>query len=117
MMRLLEERVEAISGEFNSHHVSDTLWAYVTMGRDPGERLMGLLEERMETVSGEFDSEDVSDTIRSYVTIGRMPGERLMEHAVGVCDDGEDAGGTVVMVLLEGRSEETSGDFNSQAVL
>jgi hypothetical protein len=34
---LLEGRAEAISGEFNSQAVANTLWAYATMGRKPGE--------------------------------------------------------------------------------
>ena len=42
----IEQRAEAISGEFNSQAVANTLWAYATMGRKPGERLMGLLEGR-----------------------------------------------------------------------
>ena len=34
----LERRAEAIAGEFNTQGVATTLWAYATMGREPGER-------------------------------------------------------------------------------
>ena len=43
-MGLLEERVEAISGEFKQQEVSSSLWACATMGLKPGEMPKGLLE-------------------------------------------------------------------------
>jgi hypothetical protein len=42
----VEGGAEVISGEFKPQEVANTLWAYATMGRKPGERLMGLLEGR-----------------------------------------------------------------------
>ena len=59
----IEQRAEAISGDFNWKAVAYLLWAYAEMGRKPGERLMGLLEGRAEAISGEFDLQDVSDTL------------------------------------------------------
>ncbi len=90
LMVLLEERAEAISGEFNSQHFSRTLLAYATMERMPGERLVGLLERQAEAISGEFDLQDVSDTMWAYERMGRKLGERLMG-------------------LLKGRAEAISG--------
>jgi hypothetical protein len=55
-------RAEEISGEFNSQAVANTLWAYATMGRKPGERVMGLLEGRAEAISGEFNSRALANT-------------------------------------------------------
>ena len=47
-MGLLEGQAEAISGEFHEQDVANTLRAYATMGRKPGERLMGLMQGRAE---------------------------------------------------------------------
>ncbi len=44
-MRQLERRVEVISGEFSLQELDKTVRAFVTMGRKPGERMMGQLEE------------------------------------------------------------------------
>ena len=41
VMGQLEGRAEAISGEFNSQDVANTLWAFATMGTKLGERMMG----------------------------------------------------------------------------
>jgi hypothetical protein len=41
LMRQLERWAEAISGEFNSENVGNTLWEFATMGRKPGERMLG----------------------------------------------------------------------------
>ncbi len=57
-----KQRAETISGEFNSQDVANTLWAFATMGRKPGEWMMGQLERRAEAISGEFNSQDVANT-------------------------------------------------------
>ncbi len=62
-MGQLERRAEAISGEFNSQEVANTLWALATMGTTPGDRLMGQLKRRAEAISGEFNSQDVANTL------------------------------------------------------
>ena len=57
LLLALELRAEAISGEFNSQHVANTLWAFATMGTKPGDRMMVQLEgRRSEVISGEFNS-------------------------------------------------------------
>jgi hypothetical protein len=86
-----------ISGEFNSQEVANTLWAFATMGRKPGERMMGLLEGRAEVMSGDFNSQNVANTLWAFWTLGTKPGERMMG-------------------LLEQRAEVISVDFNSQEV-
>ena len=42
----LERRVEAISGEFKSQEVANTLWAFVRMGTKSLERMIEQLEGR-----------------------------------------------------------------------
>jgi hypothetical protein len=134
-MGLLEGRAEAISGEFNSQNVANTLWAYATMGRQPGERLMGMLEGRAEAISGEFKPQAVANTLWAYATMARKPGERLMglleqraESMSWELNSQEVANtlwayatmgwkpGERLMGVLEGRAEAISGDFNSQGV-
>jgi len=41
LMGQLEAGAEAISGELNSQNVRNTLWEFATMGRKPGERMLG----------------------------------------------------------------------------
>jgi hypothetical protein len=61
----------AISGEFDSQALVNTLWAYATMGRKPGERVMALLEERAEAISERtLNPQEVSNTIWAYATMG-----------------------------------------------
>jgi hypothetical protein len=36
-MRVLEGRAEALADTFHAQEVANTLWAYATMGREPGE--------------------------------------------------------------------------------
>jgi hypothetical protein len=93
----LERRAESVAGEFKPQEVSNTLWAYATMGRKPGERLMGLLERRAEVISEDFNSQNVANTLWAYATMGRKPGERL----VG---------------LLERRAETIVGEFQVAGV-
>ncbi len=60
-----------ISGEFNTKDVPNTLWVSVTMGRKPGQRLIGLLEGRTEVISGEFNPKDIANTVWVYSTMGK----------------------------------------------
>ncbi len=55
--RVLERRAEAMSGEFNSQEVANTLWAFATMGTKPGERMTVQVGRRTEAISGEFNSQ------------------------------------------------------------
>jgi hypothetical protein len=96
-MGLLEGWSETISDECNLQEVANMLWAYATMGRKPGDRVMGLLDGRAEAISGEFNSQDVANTLWGYATMGRKAGERMMR-------------------LLEGWTEAISGEFNLQEV-
>jgi hypothetical protein len=97
LLLALEGRAEAVAGELSAQEVSNVLWAYATMGRMPGERMMGLLEGRSEAIAGQFSSQHVANLLWAYATMGRKPGERMMG-------------------LLEGRSEAIAGQFSSQHV-
>ena len=41
-------RAEALAGTFNAQEVANTLWAYATMGWEPGVGMMRALEGRAE---------------------------------------------------------------------
>jgi hypothetical protein len=66
MMGQLEGRAEAISGEFDSQHIANTLWPFATMGRKLGEQMMGQLEGRAEAISGEFNLQAVARRLRQW---------------------------------------------------
>jgi hypothetical protein len=59
----LGRRAEAISGEFKSQNVANTLWAFATVGTKPGKRMMGQLQRRAEAISGEFKSQEAANTL------------------------------------------------------
>jgi hypothetical protein len=67
----LERRAEATGGDFNSQNVANTLWTYATMGRKPGERLMGLLERWAEVTAGEFQVAGVAQMLVWFRFSGR----------------------------------------------
>ena len=56
----LEGRAEALAGTFNAQKVANTLWAYATMGREPGEGMMRKLEGRAEALAGTFTAQGVA---------------------------------------------------------
>ena len=62
-MRELEGRAEAVAGTFYAHGVANTLWAFATMGREPGAGLMRVLEGRAEAVAGMFNAQHVANTL------------------------------------------------------
>ena len=58
-MRELEGLAEAVAGTFNTQDVANTLWAYATIGREPGARVMRELEGWAEAVEGTFNAQDL----------------------------------------------------------
>jgi hypothetical protein len=93
----LERRAEALAGTFNAQHVGSTLWAYATMGREPGAGMMRELEGRAEAVAGTFNAQHVANTLWAYATMGREPGAGMMRE-------------------LEGRAEAVAGTFKTPEV-
>ena len=63
--------------------VANTLWAYATMGREPGAGLMRKLEGRAEALAGTFNAQDVANTLWAYATMGWEPGAGLMRELEG----------------------------------
>ena len=58
----LEARMEEVRRECNPQEVANTLWAYATMGKTPGERALGALgalEARVEEVRRECNPQEV----------------------------------------------------------
>ena len=55
----LEGRAVALAGTFNAQDVANTLWAYATMGREPGAGLMRKLEGRAEALAGTFNAQEI----------------------------------------------------------
>jgi len=74
-----------VADTFNAQGVANTLWAYATMGREPGSGMMRALEGRAEAVAGTFNTQVV-------VNSGKL--------AVSVRDDG---------AFARGRSDEGNG--------
>ena len=61
----LEGRAEALAGTFNAQGVANTLWAYATMGREPGAGVMRGLD------GGGRDLDDVWRKITATQKAGR----------------------------------------------
>ena len=53
----LEGRAEALAGTFKAQEVANTLWAYATMGREPGAVVMRELEGQAEALAGTFTTQ------------------------------------------------------------
>ena len=76
----LEGREESLAGTFKAQNVANTLWAYATMGPEPGAGMMRELEGRAEAVAGTFKTQNVANTLWVYATMGRVPGAGMMRE-------------------------------------
>ena len=54
----------------NAQNVANTLWAYATMGREPGAVLRCSLEERILQVVADLTSQGIADTQWAYRQLG-----------------------------------------------
>jgi hypothetical protein len=85
----LEGRAEALAGTFNAQNVANTLWAYATMGREPGAGVMRGLEGRAEALADTFKAQDVANTLWAYATMAFFALAAGKELAVLGHGDGE----------------------------
>ena len=63
--------------------MANTLWAYATMGREPGAGVTRELEGRAEALAGTFNAQGVANTLWAYATMGRKPGAGVMRELEG----------------------------------
>ena len=135
-MRALEGRMGEPGGiSEHEQDVTNTLWAYATMGREPGEGPMRALEEGARRLAGSFQAQGLTNTLWAYAKMGREPGEELMRALEGRAEAlAESFGaqgvantlwayatmgrepGEGLMRALEGRAEALAGSFNAQDV-
>ncbi len=66
----LEGQAVAVVGTFSAQGVTNTLWAFATMGREPGARLRCSLEERIQMVSTDLWSQDIINIRWAYSHLG-----------------------------------------------
>ena len=60
----------ALAGTFNAQDATNTLWAYATMGRDPGAGVMR--EGRAEALAGTFNAQDVANSLWAWCVISLL---------------------------------------------
>jgi hypothetical protein len=131
----LDGQAEALAGTFNAQGVTNTLWAYATMGREPCLGVMRELEGRAEALVGRFNAREVANTLWAYATMGREPCLGVMRELEGRAEalvgrfNAREVANTLwayatmgqdpclgVMTELEGRAEAMAGTFNAQEV-
>ena len=61
-----------MAGTFKAQNVANTLWAYATMGREPGSGLMRVLEGRAEALAGTFNAQNVARRGRMLTWSGSL---------------------------------------------
>jgi hypothetical protein len=59
--------------------VANTLWAYATMGREPGAGVMREVEGRAEALAGTFNAQDVANTTRMFENLLGAEGSTLKQ--------------------------------------
>ena len=104
----LGRKAVATATAFNAQAVANTLWAYATMGRRPGERLIRALEAQAEATAASFNAQNVANTLWAYATMGRQPGDRTGSPGRQP--------GERLMQALEAQAEANAASFNAQNV-
>ena len=97
MLRALEARALAVRGDFSAQNISNTLWAFATLGFRPSEALLEGLIEQTVAVQGDFKAQEISITLWAFATLGLQPSEELMA-------------GTMKQAVV------VQGDFNPQEI-
>ncbi|KAJ1487970.1 hypothetical protein T484DRAFT_1940176 [Baffinella frigidus] len=90
-------RAEATAAGFNSHDISNVLWALATMGIKPGPGLLEAMQRRATATENDFKPQGVANVLWALATMGITADARLLE-------------------AMQGRATATAGDFKPQGV-
>jgi len=94
----IEARMQQLGrNAFNPQDIANTLWAYATMERTPGQALWTVLEHQVTQHSHLFTPQNLANTLWAYGVQGQLP-----------------AAGT--LAALETQVEARAGDLNAQEV-
>jgi len=79
VLEALEQQAEALVSSLNAQGVAITLWAYATMGREPGAGVMRGPEGRAEALAVTLTAQDVANTLWAacVFSVLRAPGEEV----------------------------------------
>ena len=72
-VRLLEVQVA-----FNPQQITNTLWAFATLGRQPKDVLVAGLMTRALEVQGGFNPQNIDNTLWAFATLARQPKDALL---------------------------------------
>ena len=61
-MLVQEKHIDSMIQDFKAESIANTLWAYATAMRHPGERILDVLRQS-EKIVGSFDVRDVADAL------------------------------------------------------
>ena len=91
LIEALERLAVKVAATFESQHVSNTTWAFATLGRLPQAGAMEALEGRAREMARNMKAQDVCNTMWAYATLKRVPSaatwEALERRAVEVARD------------------------------
>ena len=63
LLPALEGRLRAVAGQCDPQAISNTLWAYATLGERPGAGVVQALEARLRVVVGDCRSQAIANTL------------------------------------------------------
>jgi hypothetical protein len=77
--------------------ISNSLWAYATLRRHPGDPLLDAAAARAVAVAARFKPQEVANTLWSYAALGHDPGPALLDALAAHAAAGGrwDAGGAL----------------------
>ncbi len=81
-------RANALQGLFKPREIANLMWAYATLGREPGAELAGAMSRRAVSTAGKFNPQEIANLMWAYATLGLGRG-----HDVGA---GAGGGGAAV---------------------
>ena len=74
MLAALEERVVHVASDMKPQEVSNTVYSFAVLGREPGAAARGALEVAVMRVGPDMVPQAVANTAWSFATLGLMPG-------------------------------------------
>ena len=77
-VNVLTGAVDDLLLSFEPQNLANALWAWATLGHDPGAALLGRVGEAVERQLGAFKPQELANALWAWATLGHDPGAALL---------------------------------------
>ncbi len=75
---MMTRRAAETAGQLNPQDVGNLMWAFATLGMEPGEEVVAAMARRALETAGQFNPQEAANVMWAYEVFGMQPGKEVV---------------------------------------